>query len=177
MIFEDRFTFMEQHRVKTIDEIPRRMHSGNYITWTTDFSVEEHGWRVCFEERKPEDAPFTIHGNCEVREGKCLSSSSYGTGLYSNNEDCFITMLVDAEVSVGRNFSIETGHDHLIIEGVEITRREEIPRTLNAGATISWSTDSSIVSEGWELCLSVTAQETIDLGNFEQNWISFFEFI
>ena len=171
----DRFSITDEGSVEvisTIDEIPRRLSAGNSIEWTTDFSIVRNGWKLCFEETGLEDEPFTIYGNCEVRN-ECLSSSSYGRGSYSNNEDCFITMLMDAEISVSALFSIETCCDKFKIDGVEIHTPEEIPRTFSAGTTIEWHTDSSIVSDGWELCLSTIAEEIKEYGNFEQDCMIF----
>ena len=164
----DEFAIMDQVNVKTVDEIPRRMSSGDYITWMTDSSVAENGWKLCFNETEPEDAPFIMEGNCEV-VGECLSSSGYGRGLYSNNEECSITMLVDAEVSVGSAFSIELCCDHLTIGGVEINTPEDVPRILHAGDKIVWSTDVSIVMGGWQLCLTEISEE-VDEGELSWNF-------
>lgn len=95
---------------------------------------------------------FEMEGDCDV-QGDCVSSSNY-PGLHQNHESCTITLLRDAHVSAGSVFDLETSYDHLHIDEVNVESFSQIPNTLDAGEVITWSSDGSIVNDGWQLCFS-----------------------
>ena len=91
-------------------------------------------------------------GDCDV-QGNCVSSNNY-PAVHGNGEFCEVTMLQTADLTAGSTFNIETCCDHLIIQGEDIEDSTAIPVSLEAGETFSWSTDSSVTAEGWQICFS-----------------------
>jgi len=61
-------------------------------------------------------------------------------------------MLRDATVATGSIFNLEYDYDHLKIRGVDTESSDAVPTSLSAGDAISWTSDYSIVKEGWQLC-------------------------
>jgi len=95
---------------------------------------------------------FTMTGDCDV-QGDCVSSANY-PGLHGTNEECSITMLRDASVSVGSVFHVETCCDHLLINGIDVESSSMVPASVSARDTITWSSDFSLTTEGWQLCFA-----------------------
>ena len=105
-------------------------------------------------------------GDCDVAEN-CVSSNNY-PNAHGNSESCSVTMLRNAIVAPGSTFSLETCCDHLMIEGVDVESSANVPDTLNAGQTFSWTSDHSVTRPGWQLCFSENSnsnQSTIFLLN------------
>jgi len=95
---------------------------------------------------------FTMAGgsDCTVN-GNCVTSANWPSP-HGDNEGCSITVDVDSSVAVNSNFEIERNYDYLRINNDAKWTAEEIPSSLSAGSTISWSTDGSVTKTGWELC-------------------------
>jgi len=106
---------------------------------------------------------FTMTGDCDVVDD-CVSSKNY-PNLYGKKEECTVTMSKDALVTVGGTFNLENHYDHLMIRGIDIFLRLEVPSTFNQGESFSWSTDFSNNLQGWRFCFStVTSTSTNCLG-------------
>lgn len=95
---------------------------------------------------------FTLEAgsDCTV-SGNCVSSANWPSP-HGNNEGCSIIVDVDSSVAVNSNFEIENNYDFLRVNNAPKWTAAEIPSSLSAGSTISWSTDGSVTKTGWELC-------------------------
>ena len=139
-------------------QIPPTMSSGDSFTWTTDQSVQNDGWQLCFSEISDSVSDyFTMVGDCDI-QGDCVSTNNY-PGLHGNEESCSITMLQDASITVGDTFEVEACCDHLMIRGEDVESSDAVPRSLNAGETFTWTSDFSLQSEGWQLCFSEASDD------------------
>lgn len=96
---------------------------------------------------------FSVTGTgCEVN-GNCVQSRNY-PGVHGNNEYCSVNVLNDAYLTVGSTFSVETGYDHLLIDGSVMESSSRIPDQIAAGTPFTWSTDYSVTRNGWQICFS-----------------------
>jgi len=95
---------------------------------------------------------FEVSGDCDVTRN-CVSSKDY-PNYHGNHDQCTITILADAAVRVGSIFELEMCCDNLLIQGHDIHAKKSVPGFLAAGETISWSSDFSVTSRGWQLCFS-----------------------
>jgi len=134
--------------VKSASGMPKYLNSGETLMWNTDSSVTHEGWQFCFFAT----IYFTKTGDCDV-VGDCVSSSNHPTS-HGHNEQCTVTMIQDASVTVGSGFSLETCCDHLIIRGNYVKSPDAVPLTFNSGESFSWSSDHSVNKPGWQLCFS-----------------------
>ena len=98
-------------------------------------------------------------GDCDT-QGDCVSSANYPSA-HGNSESCSVTMLLDASITVGSTFNLETCCDHLMIQGTDVEESSMVPEAISAGETFSWSSDGSVTREGWQLCFS----EPVDTSN------------
>jgi len=94
---------------------------------------------------------FSMTGSCSV-DGSCVGSGNYPND-YGINEDCTVTMMQDARVTV-TSFEIEIGWDKLNIAGSNILYSYAIPGQMKSGEMITWLSDASITKKGWQLCFS-----------------------
>jgi len=92
------------------------------------------------------DSDCTVNGNC-------VTSANWPSS-HGNNEGCSITVDADSSVAVNSNFEIERNYDFLRVDNAAKWTAAEIPTSMSAGTTISWSTDGSVTKTGWELCFS-----------------------
>jgi len=92
------------------------------------------------------DSDCTVNGNC-------VTSANWPSA-HGNNEGCSITVDADSSVAVNSNFEIERNYDYLRVNDAEKWTAAEIPTSMSAGTTISWSSDGSVTKTGWELCFS-----------------------
>jgi len=90
--------------------------------------------------------------DCAVN-GNCVTSANWPSA-HGNNEGCSITVDADSSVAVNSNFEIERNYDFLRVDNAAKWTAAEIPTSMSAGTTISWSTDGSVTKTGWELCFS-----------------------
>jgi len=101
---------------------------------------------------------FKMSGTCEVNWPKldwadCVSSGNF-PGHYDSDEDCTVEMLKPAKVTVDSTFAVKKCCDHLVINGTDVERREDVVSQLDAGDIIRWTSDSSGRYRGWRLCFS-----------------------
>jgi len=92
------------------------------------------------------DSDCTVNGNC-------VTSANWPSA-HGNNEGCSITVDADSSVAVNSNFEIERNYDYLRVNDAAKWTAAEIPTSMSAGTTISWSSDGSVTKTGWELCFS-----------------------
>lgn len=91
-----------------------------------------------------------VTGNCTL-DGACVQSPNYPQD-YGNNERC--TLQIDKALSVPirvERFKTESAHDYLIVNGKHYSGSAG-PNDITPTASISWTTDSSVVKSGWRLC-------------------------
>ena len=69
-------------------------------------------------------------------------------------------MLVDSVITSGEPFDLERCCDNLMINGVDVEMKDNVPETLDAGAMINWSSDFSVTQLGWQLCFSEVPEPT-----------------
>eukprot|EP00036_Acanthoecidae_sp_10tr_P017367 CAMPEP_0206307582 /NCGR_PEP_ID=MMETSP0106_2-20121207/11408_1 /ASSEMBLY_ACC=CAM_ASM_000206 /TAXON_ID=81532 /ORGANISM="Acanthoeca-like sp., Strain 10tr" /LENGTH=479 /DNA_ID=CAMNT_0053738575 /DNA_START=320 /DNA_END=1756 /DNA_ORIENTATION=+ len=92
-----------------------------------------------------------------IPEGACVTSNNAtcvtdGASLYGNNERCTIRVLKTIPLDV-REFSTESSRDHLTVGGTSFSGTSNPGgRTVTEGETITWSTDTSVVRDGWTIC-------------------------
>ena len=103
-----------------------------------------------------ETESFIMVGDCVVDvDSDCVSSPNH-PNVHGNNEECTITMLRDSSLRANDIFSVETCCDHLIIGGLDVESLDQMPNSLYAGTTITWTSDGSVTEDGWSLCFEPT---------------------
>ena len=104
----------------------------------------------------PPPAPTpTFHvddGPCELLGGGSCVGRPYG---YSDSEQCTITATSSMTLAACPVFRTERGFDMLVIDGsqYDATNCPEGVR-LSEGDEITWRSDGSVASDGWEICAS-----------------------
>lgn len=96
---------------------------------------------------------WAVEGDC-IAEGACVSSPGY-PGSYANDDGCTITLLQRPSVVRILAFSTEARYDRLVIEGRAFSGSGEgvIGTSFPIWSEISWTSDDSVASTGWELCI------------------------
>lgn len=136
------------------------------IEWFSDFSVTKAGWRICGAGEAPvtttTQAPVSggswqlASGSC-VQTGNCISSPGY-PGNYGNNEVCRIS--IEGAVSLNVDaFSTEVGYDKLVVNG-QTFQGTAGPQGVIASGEISWTSDRSVTSSGWKICIPAAGLES-----------------
>jgi len=124
------------------------------------YFTDDFGWEPTYTTQL--GGLFEVYGDCDVKD-YCVSSGNYPND-HEDNEECKINILKDVEVTSGEQFDIEKCCDHLIINGVDVESKSQIPATLSAGDHITWDSDNWKEGSGWQLCLST--EETRN-----NNWV------
>merc|ERR1719361_1798515 len=96
---------------------------------------------------------FNVIGDCDF-SGDCVSSENYPS-VHGNNADCTVTIVRGAAAFGTSPWDLEATFDHLLINGVDIERPEDVPAFLSSGSTMRWTSDSSVTKMGWEICFSL----------------------
>lgn len=96
---------------------------------------------------------WAVEGDC-VAEGACVSSPGY-PGSYANDDGCTVTLLQRPSVVRIVAFSTEARYDRLVIEGRTFSGSGEgvVGTSFPIWSEISWTSDDSVASTGWELCV------------------------
>jgi hypothetical protein len=114
------------------------------IRWVTDGSVVKSGWKLC-------QTWVVVSGNCTV-SGQCIQSPNY-PGMYANSDGCLISAQT-GPLSV-LSFNTESGHDKLTVNGVDYHNTAG-PNGIVPSGLIQWTTDGSVVKNGWKICAQST---------------------
>ena len=94
---------------------------------------------------------FTTTGDCSVT-GDCFRSPNYPSH-YGDSQSCTITVHSGGILSVSA-FDTEKNYDKLTVNGVVYSGSSGPSGvSVSAGATITWLSDSSSTSSGFEICL------------------------
>merc|ERR1712193_447484 len=106
----------------------------------------EHMWKV-------------ESGACTMDAAGCIQSPHYPS-KYENNERCIITVTESIAVPiVVEKFQTEARYDKLTVDGVEYSGSTG-PDGVTPKEVITWSSDTSVTSDGWKLCPSRTTPPT-----------------
>jgi len=168
--------------IRDTDEIYLRnpSHSNQYLTayghshWYSDYNRDGYGistWptktsatKFIIRGTKVYDY-FSIWGDCE-RTGDCVSSKNFPS-KYGNREECLVTLTNQASnTQVNQLFSIQGCCDKLLINGSPYKNSTHIPKTLNDGSQIKWTTDASETKAGWKMCFYGQCK-SIDIVDFK----------
>jgi hypothetical protein len=94
-------------------------------------------------------------GPCTVTsDASCFRSPSFPSN-YDNNQQCIIAVTAHEEVTLlVTAFSTESGYDYLIVDGVGYSGSGSglAGVQLDASATITFTSDGSVTSTGFEIC-------------------------
>ena len=97
---------------------------------------------------------FTTTGPCVV-SGNCISSPNYPSN-YNSNEACSISPTRSGQLSVS-GFSTEQGYDKLTVAGTQYQGTSGPTGVyVSSSMSITWSSDNSQESTGWNICLPST---------------------
>ena len=93
-------------------------------------------------------------GPCELVEGGVCVGRPNG---YSNSEECSITVSGSMTLGACPVFHTEAGYDMLVVDGREYDATN-CPRgvELSRGDQITWISDGSVASDGWEICAATS---------------------
>ena len=96
---------------------------------------------------------WAVEGSCAA-EGACVSSPGF-PATYLNGDSCTISLLQRPSVVKILAFSTESRYDVLVIEGHRYSGSGEglIGGALPVWSNISWTSDDSVGSTGWQLCV------------------------
>merc|ERR1712087_776727 len=98
-------------------------------------------------------------GGCEIDDDCCLTSPDFATGSYGNGEECRIQVGSSPGHISQEHFSTETDYDFLRVPTVdgqsEAYHGHNGPHDIQPQpqGVITWSSDVSITSSGFKLCL------------------------
>lgn len=112
---------------------------------------------------------FTVSSGSCTTSGSCVRSPNYPSS-YGNSQSCSITTSSSGYVSPSA-FSTEANYDKLNFRrrgyGDYSGRRRRVFTSiyLSSGNPITWTSDYSTVSSGWEICMSPTAAPTSASGS------------
>eukprot|EP00493_Phyllostaurus_siculus_P000640 UN00643 len=138
---ESPFTAFEANKV------PTSLKYGEKITWRSDGSVSYAGWKLCFEDQPVSDSRlFDFTGDCD-QVGDCVSTVNFGNLHYGNRDKCEVTLKQDVRITPDSSFEVEldgNGHvyDKLTLDGRQVAKVEDIPKSLSAGESFTWTSDS-----------------------------------
>jgi len=96
-----------------------------------------------------ESSSWKVTGPCSVL-GDCVQSGNYPED-YGDSERCVIKMPQPSVISF-TTFSTEASYDVLTVNGVGYSGTSSADTAVVAWGNITWSSDSSVSSGGWELC-------------------------
>ena len=98
----------------------------------------------------PGPAPWIVEGDCGTF-ASCVESPHFPQP-YGNRERCVLSLPQPSVVRVPI-FSTEESFDVLRVNGVYYSGGSLAGESLVVWSNITWSSDSSVVGQGWQLCL------------------------
>jgi len=120
------------------------------IEWTSDGSVEQTGWRMCWEPL----TPWTVVNSSDPESfvwGRCVYSP-YFPNNYSRNEHSFFRV-GEAGTLVMDPFDTQSGYDYLMVGDASFSGSGRRAVDVTPGTIIEWSSDDSDERNGWAMCL------------------------
>jgi len=151
--------------------------SGQQISWTVDNYGVSTGWELCLTAAAPTPSPTTAGparmsttGTCILSgtNGDCVSSPNYPNPYDST--DCTITNNQAGYLNAA-TFNTESNYDTLNIRrrgiGAYSGRLTAATQSsghtniyLGAGEQITWTSDTSVFSTGWQICNTAAVSDT-----------------
>jgi hypothetical protein len=146
------------------------------ITWSSDGSVAQTGWKFCAEVRAtPPPSPpgtilFSITGSGCAKStvgsnSNCVASLGFLAGAdYGANDNCEIALLNGATLDTqceNCGFSTEAGYDFITLQGVPGENGDQQYSGNSFGSEIDglspskviWAADASLQASGWQFCV------------------------
>mmetsp|Transcript_91604 Transcript_91604/g.196381 ORF Transcript_91604/g.196381 Transcript_91604/m.196381 type:complete len:823 (+) Transcript_91604:70-2538(+) len=133
------------------------------ITWSSDFSVQAGGWKICKGSGAPTPAPtpaltpapasgagtweITSGTGCTV-VGDCIASLNYPLE-YGVSQSCSIDIQGTVEIT-SEAFNTEQDYDKLQIGSHEYSGSTGPSGSVTG--SITWSSDFSVQAGGWKIC-------------------------
>uniref|UniRef100_A0A7S1S1Z8 CUB domain-containing protein n=1 Tax=Alexandrium catenella TaxID=2925 RepID=A0A7S1S1Z8_ALECA len=128
------------------------------IVWHTDSEAAATGWRICSAAKLVSQSQDSmgklslVEGNCTAADG-CMLSPNY-PNLYGNEEHCVFNVSDGNQLPLSvRDFSTETQLDILTVNGESFSGIDGPDGVIPKGQ-IEWSSDASVRSGGWKVCLT-----------------------
>merc|ERR1719323_297403 len=140
--------------------------SGSYtgsVSWSTDGSVVNTGWKMCRQDSSPSPEPTpapstpapTPPGSWELTgsgcrmDGDCISSLNHPAD-YGINEECNVQLSGDIQLRFDA-FNTESRYDVLSVGGRSYSGTSG-PADGSYSGSISWTSDYSVTRSGWKFC-------------------------
>jgi len=101
--------------------------------------------------------------NGYYNNGCYINNNCIGSSEYDDFENCGFVSTHSGNVAFSNGLSIETCCDNLHIGGTDINADFSSPLYVSTGTTVSWSSDSGVNYDGWELCF--TDYDCVDTSN------------
>jgi len=134
--------------------------AGTSIYWSTDESVTDKGWEICWEEteRATVSQVTLTSGDCVVSDN-CVRTPNYPLN-YNDMSSCGV--VTPSGYIYSNSFSSEFGYD-LVTVGAASFSGGAGPYgvEVEAGDFIHWSADGEVSNSGWEICLEPVAREPV----------------
>ena len=88
----------------------------------------------------------------------CVQSTNYPNG-YPNDVQCTVTINQAADIVLSEEFDVEKNFDRLVIVGelIDGDSIASVPSSLNPGDQITWQSDSTVTSTGWQVCFPMSS--------------------
>eukprot|EP01062_Namystynia_karyoxenos_P053059 TRINITY_DN427_c0_g1_i4.p1 TRINITY_DN427_c0_g1~~TRINITY_DN427_c0_g1_i4.p1 ORF type:complete len:799 (+),score=68.59 TRINITY_DN427_c0_g1_i4:108-2399(+) len=117
------------------------------------------GFPTLYPTPFPTTSPTAVP-NCEPLGNNCwrTGNTSTGLGVYRDNASCSIPLPGGApsRITVER-FNTEVCCDHLIVDGARYSGTNS-PHDVFVHSSLEWTTDSTVGSTGWQICLQPQAE-------------------
>eukprot|EP01045_Picozoa_sp_COSAG04_P006650 COSAG04_NODE_331_length_16597_cov_7.054310_8_plen_996_part_00 len=154
---------------------------GNFIgdLCDTECGCSGHGTQTGIEAARLAYSPASLtssdSSSCPVVEGgRCVTSRNYPSN-YQSGDSCTITARGSGTVSSEGTFSTESCCDYLTIGGARYQGSLAPSGVIVAdGASITWWTDGSVTSAGFQLCIDPVDACSAGSCTCEGNWIGEF---
>lgn len=91
-------------------------------------------------------------GPCSLSpDGDCARSPNYPTGYYDNSQNCLIVNVPRVPL-FATMFATETLFDYVSVNGRRYSGSSAPDGIVPLDGTIRWTSDTSNVAAGWEIC-------------------------
>ena len=117
---------------------------------------------------------WTVSGKCTV-SGRCVESGRRPSGhrrrrrTYASGDTCTLSVPNGTRINVS-HFSTEAGFDFLTINDQKYSGVEIEGRSFVVNGPIYWTTDDSVFSAGWKLCvISQMCEDRFELTAIESS--------
>lgn len=109
-----------------------------------------------------------VSGPCTI-SGGCVRSQNYPSN-YGNDHSCYMYLAAPSVTVSVTSFDSEAYWDYMLINGQRYSGDGAVSGVLGVTSTISWSSDSSMASSGWEICSVAIALDSSEVTAAEGNF-------